>query len=271
MKKRIACIDADSLLYKATAEKIQYDQLGKPVLDPLGNKIKIEMSLEESKGILDDLISNILNTTEATHYVIALTTGRCHRYDIYPEYKASRKDKEKPKHFHALKDYCVTKYKAVFHHELEADDICLIYSKALTNEDTYAFMCSLDKDLLHLEGTHFNYDKSEWVQTSKKEADDHLVWDLIVGQSGDSIKGIEGIGKVGAEKMLKKAMENPNFSNLELILGGYFKKYGLEKGIEELYKNYQLLKIKDSWPNFKVEEPIEYKRPQAFDITLIDY
>lgn len=266
MANRIACVDADSLLYKSCAEKIKYDEFGKPILDDFGNKIKIEMTFQESKDIFDDLINNILNKTEATHYIVALTTGKCHRYEIYPEYKANRKDKEKPKHFHTLKDYCISKYKAIFHNDLEADDICLIYSKNFTNKNDYAYLCSLDKDLLNLEGTHFNYDKNEWITVNKNEADYFFTTDLLVGQSGDNIKCVEGIGKVGAEKILKSVdLED----SLMLVFGAYLKKYGWENGVKEFWKNYQVLKIKDNWPNFKIEEPIKYERFNTINLNDI--
>jgi 5'-3' exonuclease len=268
MGNRIACIDSDTLIWQSCADKIKYDESGKPILDDFGNKIKIQMTLEESKDIFDDLITGILNKTEASHYVLALTTGRNHRYDIFPEYKANRKDKEKPQHFHALKDYCVIKYKAIFHHELEADDICLIYSKELSKEGNYTFMCSIDKDLLGLEGIHYNYDKNMWISTTKEEAEYNLFFDAIVGQSGDGIKGIEGLGKVAATKLLdnKSPLKYP-----QIVFGAYVKKYGSELGIKEFNKNYQLLKIKDSWPNFKVSKPIKYEKFNHLDINLINY
>lgn len=268
--KRIACIDADSLIWQAVADKIKYDELGKPVIDDFGNKVKIEMTLEESRDIFDDSITKILNSTSATHYILALTTGKNHRYNIYPEYKANRKDKEKPKHFHSLKDYCVTKYKAVLHHELEADDICLIYSKSLTKDSDYAFMCSLDKDLLGLEGTHYNYNTSSWMEVTKNQAEYNFFFDLICGQSGDNIKGVEGLGKVAATKLLdnKKSSKYP-----QVVFGAYVKKYGSELGIKEFNKNYQVLRIKDNWPNFIIEEPIKYEKFKFdhLDSSLIDF
>lgn len=268
-KKRIACIDVDSIIYKASAEKIQYDQDGNPQIDDFGNKVKSEMTLQECKDILDDLIVDILNKTEATHYILALTTGKCHRYDFYPEYKANRKDKEKPKHFHSLKDYCVTKHKAIFHHELEADDICVIYAKALTKDEDYAYICSIDKDLLNLEGTHFNYDKSSWVTVNKEEASYKFWFDMIVGQSGDNIKGIPGRGEKFAAACLENVMD-AGHTNQSITLINYIEKFGEDLGIREFYKNYQCLKIKDTWPNFKIEEPIKYERFSTSNINLND-
>jgi 5'-3' exonuclease len=268
--KRIACVDADSIVYQCAANKIKYNELGQPIIDDLGNKVKEDKTLEDCKKSVDEFITNLLDVTAATHYILALTVGRCHRYEIYPEYKANRKDREKPKHFDAIKEYLITKYKAIWSTDLEADDIVLIYSKRFTNESAYAFICSLDQDLTNLEGTHYNYSKNTWVQVSKEEANKSFWFDMIKGQAGDNVKGIPGKGEKFAEDALTEAF-NTGFTYSQQVLLNYIDKFGEDLGIKEFYKNYQVLKIKDSWPNFKVEEPIEYKRPEPLDINLIDY
>ena len=58
MKKKIALIDGDSLIYY---------EMGKP-------------TLEEALESLDGRLHQMFEQTEATHYMGFLTTGKCFRY-----------------------------------------------------------------------------------------------------------------------------------------------------------------------------------------------
>ena len=88
---------------------------------------------------------------------------------------------------------------------------------------------------------------------------------MITGDTADNIPGIEGIGKVGAEKLLKDVAVT---SYPETVLKAYLLKYGERQGIERFYESYNLLKLVDSCEeagldNTKIPEPkkvnYEYK------------
>ena len=235
MVNKTALIDADSIIYICCANKKKYNEDGTPVIDDLGKHVSEIKTLQQCKDLVDDMLKTILKLTGASHYLMFLTVGKNFRYTIYPTYKGNRKYTDKLDHFDAIKEYIITKYKAIYGHSLEADDLVNIYKKNIPN----SFICSQDKDLLLLEGTHYNYRTHQWVTTNSDDAYNHFWHDMVIGQPGDNVKGIEGSGPKAAES-IKDAIGGTFRSR---VFEAYITKYGEFKGIFEFYKNYTVLKI----------------------------
>jgi DNA polymerase-1 len=232
----IGLIDADTIIFYACHNKV-------------GSKV--EKSFDDCINHANDYINNILKKTQSTGYILAFTVGKNFRYSIYPDYKGNRKYKDKLNHFFEVKEYLINTYNGIHHPDLEADDIVCICRKYIPD----SFIASSDKDLLELEGYHFNYKTMSWVITSKAQADYNFCIDMIKGQPGDNIKGIPGKGEVYAKSILKNNFGEDNL--LGLVLKAYLDNYTTEiKAVEEFYKNYKCLKIRDNWEGFKVPEPI---------------
>lgn len=240
-------MDADGLIYI-----VGYNKVPKEGEEPVPNK-----TLQECKDQIDDLIRNILKITKADHYLLFLTVGKNFRYEIYPEYKGNRKG-EKPEHFDRIKEYLITDYKAIYDFRLEADDLCLIYSKNIKN----SYICSPDKDMLMLEGNHFNYRTFQWVTTSKDEASYNFWISAIKGDSADNIKGIPGKGPVASKNLLDQSTSFRNTNYMHIVLEAFTEYFGEEIGIDEFYKNYKVLKIKDSYKDLVLVEPIKLIKEQ---------
>jgi len=62
---------------------------------------------------IENMMRDILRESESDEYRCFLTGKGNYRYDIYPEYKANRKDKPKPVHLQACRDYLVETWNAV--------------------------------------------------------------------------------------------------------------------------------------------------------------
>lgn len=255
MGNRCALIDADYLMYLVCHNKKDSDHI---------------KTLDECKQQVDECITAILLSTKATHYICALTMGRGFRYSIFPEYKANRKKLEKPLYFTEVRDYIIEKYKAISHSGLEADDIVNIIK---TNNDCLIldglsfdiyFIVSNDKDLLMLEGIHYNPGKDKWIDTSREQAEIYFWTSMITGDSSDGIKGIPGKGVKWAEKLFNNS-DNFDRSRSSLVLEAYVDYFGEELGIEEFYKNYKCLKIVNSWEGFTIPEPNEFKTSNLID------
>lgn len=242
-KRRIALIDSDSILYYCTSDKIKYDELGQPIIDDLGNKVKYKYTLEECKANIDSYIKKILDLTNATHYILFVTVGKCFRYQIYPDYKGNRKYLDRSEHFFMMKDYLIEHYKAYYNDNYEADDLCNVTMLRLNKENNgdFAYICSPDKDLLNLVGTAFDYKNFVWINTNPEEAEKQFWVDMIKGQSVDFIKGIPKKGEVFANKLLD--IDKEPYAGI--VLNEYINYFGEELGIQEFYKNYMCLKIKD--------------------------
>ena len=121
----------------------------------------------------------------------------------------------------------------------------------ITRLKTGGIIVSPDKDLLQLEGRHYNPKKKSWVDNTfmYQEAEFSFWKDMLTGQSGDNIKGVPGIGEVSANRYLitldtkNKLLPAIKQMYATKILDVYINYFGMTKGISEYYKNYTCLKI----------------------------
>ena len=235
--RKVAVIDADSICFIA-----HWDSDSKSFDKPIEDIFKS----------VDQIISNILISTGVTEYIGFVGFGSCvERNAVYPEYKANRKDREPLEHLKAIKDYMVEKWEFSALHGIEADD--MVNSVRLQLEGSV--VCAIDKDLLMLEGTHYNYKKNEWVTTSKQEANLYFWMSMIIGDAVDNIKGLEGKGKVFAAKLL---IDEESVDHMRtLVFDEYINQYGEYHGISKFYQNYVCLKIKDDFPATGLVNPLK--------------
>ncbi len=244
---RCALVDADFLPYYCCHNK----------------KGEEPKTLQQCYDHADQFIHNIFKATKATHYIMAWTVGKCFRYNINPQYKANRKYTDVIPFLDKTKTYLRDKYNGAYDSDLEADDIINICRKHyLENtikdqEPSQIFFVSPDKDILMLEGTHFNPKKMMWVTTSRVEADEFFWISTIKGDTIDGVKGIPGKGEVFAKKLFKSEIQGFIYEYASLVFNSYLEYFGEHRGVEEFYKNYKCLKIADSWRSFKIPEPIK--------------
>lgn len=235
--RKVAVIDADSICFIA-----HWDSDSKSFDKPI----------EDIFNSVDQIISSILIYTNATHYIGFVGFGSCvERNTVYPEYKANRKGREPLEHLKAIKEYMVKKWEFSALYGVEADD--MVNSVRLQLEDSV--ICAIDKDLLMLEGTHYNYKKNEWVTTSKQEANLYFWQSMIIGDSVDNIKGLEGKGKAFATKLLTLGDDHDHMRTL--VFQEYINQYGEYHGISKFYQNYVCLKIKDDFPATGLVNPLK--------------
>ena len=218
MIRKIALIDGDSLLYY---------EMGKP-------------TLEEAMENLDTRIKHILNFAGTNEYLGFLTLSRCFRYERAKTrpYKYNRKGgTSKPPIFYALKEYIQQKWGFLGIKGLEADDLVAIFQEELISTPlTQTIICSPDKDVLkQLIGTHFNYGKMEYIETTEEEANKFLLMQVLMGDSTDGIPGIPKVGPKTAEKWVN---DNPSF---EMILEKYQEKFGIREGIHKFAETFDLV------------------------------
>jgi len=145
---------------------------------------------------LDTYIEEILFNSGAGEYKIYLTDGAGNfRKKIYPAYKANRKQ-PKPKHYEALRNHLIKVELAEVAWGQEADD-----ALGIAQNDT-TIICSIDKDLLMVEGWHYNFVKDEHIEISKEDGLRNFYRQLLTGDTTDNIPGIHGIGPKKANDLL---------------------------------------------------------------------
>lgn len=172
---RTALIDTDSMLYYC---------------------LKPDMTFDDVTASFDDFMFSIMRNTGASCYLGFFSESPVFRHAIgvSKPYKGNRNGRDTPLLFYSLKKYAYRAWGIHFVSGLEADDCVSLYRTADT------VICSPDKDVLRqLPGTHYNYQRNEYVHTSEKEAFEFLWSQVVAGDSVDGIPGIPGIGVKKAE------------------------------------------------------------------------
>jgi DNA polymerase-1 len=132
------------------------------------------------------------------------TSRKYFRHDILPEYKANRKDIERPSALISTIKYLESKYTYVRRAGLEADDLLGIMGTSPSLGDTV--VVSIDKDMLTLPCKVYNPDKMRRPVRMREGMCDMLVLQqAMTGDSTDNYKGIPGVGPKKAEAILAKA------------------------------------------------------------------
>jgi hypothetical protein len=260
----IAILDVDSIAYACGNPNKVLDANNQPikVLSEKGNMVfqYVDKTEEELKQSCDFVMTEILNTCGCDSY-IGYVKGKgtiTDRLTINPDYKQNR-SKEQPKWWQLVTDYLWSNWNCTPVNGMEVDDAVNITRLQLPD----SFIVAIDGDLLGLEGTHFNWRTKEWLTINRDQAVSKFWKDMIVGQSGDNIKGIPNKGIKFWEDQYKNIFFADDFRTH--VLEDYVRYLGEYQGIKEFYKNYISLKILDSKEGFVIPEPITWKKKELIN------
>ena len=228
---KVALIDADTIAFTAClnveeeCEVLPQEFYSDEELEP---KIKdgVYYNVDELAAIAKakEKIDRILDKTGCKEVELHFTGGHKNfRYDIYPDYKANRKDIRSPDKLREVKEALCKIYKGTIHTKWEADDAVVYYYN-----DAKHILCAVDKDVLNsIPGRHFNYYESglyniemKWVEIDKYTSITWKYLQTLTGDKTDNIIGLKGIGPKKAQKILDGLMTNSE----------------LWKAVEEAYK-----------------------------------
>lgn len=247
----IVIIDVDSLMFVIGNGNKLLDENYQPVKDETGKFVYTEKTEEELIVAADWAMNDVLYCSGADGY-IAYIKGK-HTTDvrksINPEYKANR-PKESPKWWSFVKSYLIDKWKVIPADNYEVDDYVNVVHKMLPD----SFIAAIDKDLLGLEGRHFNWKKKEWVEVTKEQENYNFWASMITGDTADNIKGCAGKGIKFVEKWMTTYGTFDKYS----VLNVYVNHFGESEGIKQFYQNYFALKMVDDMPGFIVPKITKY-------------
>lgn len=143
----------------------------------------------------DKLLQDILHETGASSFKCYLTGSSNFRKELFPDYKANRKQ-PRPTHLEACRQFLCKEYGAVITDGHEADDELGI------NQTEDSITCSIDKDLLQIPGRHYNFVKKEFKEVLYIDGIRHFYAQMLIGDRSDNVTGVEGIGEKKAAKLL---------------------------------------------------------------------
>lgn len=197
----VVLIDADSLLWSSCYCKKEEDPEGEGYI----------RDVEEAIHKFDSAVFNILSNIEegmqcnVSLYKMFVQGNNNFRKTLYPTYKVKRLLAPKPPLIDELRSYVVMQYNAFISNGVETDDTVAATQEYLVDTDfegdRIVVIASIDKDYKQLNGVNiYNYGKDEWIQI--EDGGYWLALQMLMGDSGDDVVGIYGVGIKGAEKIL---------------------------------------------------------------------
>lgn len=160
----------------------------------------------ETEGI-DNWIQGILYAVKADEYVGFLEGSQVQNFRkvMFSDYKATRPVKPDwfVKHSSTVETHLVNKWNFQIVEGIEVDDAVASAAMICTDRGELPIVCSSDKDLIQVPGIHYNPKTGEHKSVTPEMARKVLYEQIVSGDSTDNIKGIPGIGKVNAERLIK--------------------------------------------------------------------
>ncbi len=193
-------IDGDIYIYRACASS-------EKVINFDGDNCFLLGSLSEAKEIFVSEMSGFLEKFNTSQYIIALSDKDNFRKSILPSYKANRKNKPKPMQYNFLREWVEQEYKTMCRPGLEGDDVLGILATSPTIiSNPNKIIISLDKDMKTLPAKYYDSFNDERKRITEQEANYNHMLQTLIGDTADNYKGLPGVGKVGAEKIINQDM-----------------------------------------------------------------
>ena len=163
----------------------------------------VEFALKSARSACESVMYDL----GASRLHIYLTGAGNYREQVASDYKANRRDTDKPRHYAAIKEYMIDTLGATLVEGQEADDALGI--GAVQHGHGIA---TLDKDLDGIAGVHYNWKKRSVYYVSPEDADRFFYSQLLTGDSTDNIRGLfkrTGVKAMAATKEPLEYMDDP--------------------------------------------------------------
>lgn len=234
----VVCYNACESRWKANSQGL-YEVSERNIDLSTGKTIMPEFSEEEDNEYLQqswrrfkDILEELKEVCYADDALVAVKGDENFRDYLFSEYKANRHNTD-PKRRNTfvpiLRRLAVIHNLAIEAVGREADDLLRIWREEAVASNIDYVICSIDKDLKCIPGTHYLMHKQEFISVSEEDAIRFFYEQLLMGDSTDNIKGIPGVGPKLAKRYLAP------FSTED----------EMRKAVVEAYKNV----FDDDWKN----------------------
>ncbi len=147
-----------------------------------------DLSRRQIIKYINKKIDNLLRSAGCDTYIMFVTTNTNFRDDLVDDYKANRKDADKPINLAWAKRWCLDNLNTHYHLKLEADDLLGIYM------NSNSILWSLDKDLRQIPGMHLDDATQKVVNISEEGT---LRLDKKVSKAGKVTNKVYFDGTIG--------------------------------------------------------------------------
>lgn len=209
-------IDGDIVLFqvgRVTEDKTDF-----------GDQQMESFDIEVAKENIRAAVKTIMEKTgfDKENTIFAISSPNNFRKEYFPTYKGNRKKVQKPLGMEAMVKFLEEnhlEFNLLRIDTLEADDCMGIISSQRDN----VYIYSQDKDMKTVSKHLWCFKTNKFKSYTFEERIRYLYSQVLTGDAVDGYKGLEGIGKVKANKALKDAKDE--LQCLEIVHKMYFNKH----------------------------------------------
>lgn len=229
---RFLIIDIESYIYKSLShcEKLIQDKTN-PKIFYQGYDISL------AEKYIDDNIDRLCKTLNTKQFELVVGDVKNFRKILFPQYKANRKPK--PEIYQYVYNLIRDKYGFTSLPYLEGDDTCRIIFEDKNYKPEYQkVIVSIDKDFYSVPCNFFRDLNNNTIieKIEKNDAEQHLYYQVLVGDTADNYKGIPNFG----DKKYQELIDNKKRLTFEDIVR-LFQDYGLTN--DDVEYNYRCAEI----------------------------
>lgn len=225
--RKVILIDADSLLYKDIED------------------------IEVYQDRIDEIFSEAIQKSKADYYKVFIESPNNYTFRkiLNKKYKSNRANKELPHNYHEIKQYIIETYNPAVASGIESDDYLISTWSYLKKKHplTDVVVCANDKDYKTHPINYMDLYYGRYLETStitEKEALKNFAIQMLMGDSGDGVSCLKGIGKKHSEKIIAKCKTKNQY--IRAIWREYLNHYkSPNRARKEIVNNYLMLKIRD--------------------------
>jgi len=208
-------------------------------------------------------IESLAKSYKAGTIIVCADGGSSYRKEIYPEYKANRKERFADQTEQEAKEFemfmaefqdtltLIKEKYPVFHFRgVEADDIAAYITKNFDFDDCWLISSDKDWDLLINEKvsrfstvTRKETTVHNWDEHYDFEIEDYITFKCLTGDKGDNVPGVPGVGPKRAVQLMEQYGTVFDIYDACPIEGKYKYIQAVNENAEQLLQNVELMDL----------------------------
>ena len=208
-------------------------------------------------------IESLAKSYNAGTIIVCADGGSSYRKEIYPEYKANRKERFADQTEQEAKEFemfmaefsdtltLIKKKYPVFHFRgVEADDIAAYITQSAEYDDCWLISSDKDWDLLISDKvsrfstvTRKETTVHNWDEHYDFEIEDYITFKCLTGDKGDNVPGVPGVGPKRAVQLMEQYGTVFDIYDACPIDGKYKYIQALNENAEQLLQNVELMDL----------------------------
>lgn len=208
-------------------------------------------------------IESLAKSYNAGTIIVCADGGSSYRKEIYPEYKANRKERFADQTEQEAKEFemfmaefsdtltLIKKKYPVFHFRgVEADDIAAYITQSAEYDDCWLISSDKDWDLLISDKvsrfstvTRKETTVHNWDEHYDFEVEDYITFKCLTGDKGDNVPGVPGVGPKRAVQLMEQYGTVFDIYDACPIEGRYKYIQAVNENAEQLLQNVELMDL----------------------------